>query len=324
MTHTRVTLNALLIISVFFLNACANQKAEWLNDFDQAQTLATEQNKNIFLFISADWDNKSDVLKETIFNTDVFLKDIAKKYIPVNLDFSSSAYDAAEPAEDATEEEIAAAAKLQSQLQKNAEVASRYSTQSTPAFYLLTSEGYVISFPEYTEEIDEPKEFTSLIAQSDKAAAKINQTIKKIAAAKGVEKARLIDTLFESCDPQFRYLLAEYFEQVLESDPENTTELLGKYEIQIAYSNAMNYYQIKQFELASNVFIDIAQTGHLDEEQLQQAYFLAAALLVESPTAQSDTIVDYLQIAYNIAPDTELALSIQNAIAEVTAENGNQ
>jgi thioredoxin-related protein len=305
----------------FVLTACADKKAEWLNDFDSAQELAKAKNRNIFLFLSGDdWDEKSATLKETVINSDDILLAIGKTYVPVKLDFSQSLYEAAAAGEDASEAQAAEAGRIQALLEKNSDVAAKYSVSGLPAFYLLTKEGYVFAVLNPAGESG-VAEFVALIRESDGTAEKINGLVKKIAKAKGAKKVEAIDELFESLDPAYRHLLADYFPLAAENDPENTTGLLGKYELQNAYQKATDYFSSGSPALASDTFVQLAEAAYLSDKERQEALYLAAFFLANSPEATKEGLLGLLGRSLDAAPQSEMAPNIQQIIVQITQEN---
>jgi thioredoxin-related protein len=316
--YVRAGLAALAVL--FFMLGCAPQKAVWLNDFEEAQALAKTQNKNIFLYFSAqDWDGKSEALKTTIFDTDDFLKGIAKKYIPVNLDFSNSTYEQAEIPDGATEEQIAAAETSAAIIEKNANVAQKYSVMEIPAFYLLTNGGIVISQLDNIADADTPSEFIDLISQSDEKAAKVNSLIKTIDKSTGAEKVTAIDSLFEELDARYRPMISEYFPLVIENDPENTTGLLGKYEFQKALTNALNFASIGMSDLAYQEFIEVSDSAHFSAGQKQQALYFAAFFLDRQPGKLEDVLA-LLQRAYDADPESKEAPDILETMESIRGQ----
>ncbi|MBQ3981892.1 MAG: thioredoxin family protein, partial [Treponema sp.] len=98
----RSVFGALFVLSFF---SCSNGK-KWYTNFDEASAKAKKSGKNIFLLFSGDdWDNTSADFKTNVLQTEEFAKEIGKKYILLNLDFSQNEYEKTEVEENATEEE---------------------------------------------------------------------------------------------------------------------------------------------------------------------------------------------------------------------------
>jgi thioredoxin-related protein len=317
------------IALLFFLPGCAPQAPQkaWLTDFDEAQKLAKKQNKNIFLYFSAlDWDEASEKLKTDIFDTDEFLTGAGKNYVLVNLDFSRSLYEQALPPENATAEETAAADKISQTLEKRGDIAQKYSVMDLPSFFLLAKTGIVISKIDSILGIENPAGFLELLSQFDEKGEKINTFLKTIAKTKGVEKVTAIDGLFEETEPRFQSLLAEFFPLVLTSDPKNETGLLGKYELQNAYSQAMSFYSQGDPSSASSAFAAVAESEHLADVETQEALYFAAFFLAQSPLGEENQegrlkeILSLLQRAYDVASESSAAPGILETMDNFTQE----
>ena len=310
-------------VTCLILSGCASKKAVWFNDFDAAQTVAKKQNKNIFLFFSgADWDEKSQQLKTAVFDTEEFLTGVSKKCVLLNLDFSNILYQQAEVSEDATEEEKAAAEKIVQIIQKNGEMANNYSIEALPTCILLTKEGYVISEIAYEGSSETPADFLALLAQSDEKAKKINALVKDISKKKGAEKVLAIDALFEDTEEKHRQLLEEYFPLVVELDPENTTGVVGKYEFNSAYAQAVGFMNAGMPELAFETFLNVSQSERLSPEEKQQALYFVASVVYEMRPDAREEIYSYLESAYNTAPESPMAFFILQTMNNFSQDNG--
>jgi thioredoxin-related protein len=309
--------------AVFFLWSCASQKPVWLNNFDEAKTLAKKQNKNIFLFFSgADWDEKSQKIKSSVFDTDEFLTGVSKKYVLLNLDFSNILYEQADAAEDASEEEKAAAEKIAQILQKNGETAQSYAVEELPACFLVTKEGFVISIVENVEAETTPAEYLSLLTQSDERSKKINALVKDISKKKNNEKVLAIDALYEETGENYRLLLEEYFPVVIELDPQNTTGLVGKYEFNMAFIQAVGFMNAGMPELAFETFLAVSQSERLLPEEKQTAlYYTAFSLLSARPDARAE-IYSYLESAYNAAPESPMSIFLLQIMGGFAEDDG--
>ena len=78
------------LVIILLLIACSSTptEAHWLYDYEEAQGLAEQENKNILLFfVGSDWDEVSIALSNDIFPSKSFISKIASEYILVQLDF---------------------------------------------------------------------------------------------------------------------------------------------------------------------------------------------------------------------------------------------
>ena len=67
-------------------------------------------------------------------------------------------------------------------------------------------------------------------------------------------------------------------------------------------------------EAAIKVFIDLAESGLLNSEEYQTAYYNAAYLESYGGQILTENTISYLQKAYDAAPESEIADSILSTI----------
>lgn len=315
MKNLRTFLEKATIIGVAFVLltfvSCANNKSNgWLTDYDQALELADKQDKSVFLFVSGeDWDGASTVLRTSIFETEAFKNEAEKDFVLVQLDFSNSIYTSTEVAEDATEEEKAKAAETLAKLEKDAQVAVdlNATAMSLPVAILLSPEGYVFDVITYDETVTTPEQYIEKLKPYTEKAATIKNLVKEINSTKKEKKAAAIDALYETIPTTHRYLLQELVMQVPSLDPENTTGVVGKYETLVAYVNAIQHLNSNNSEAAAQTLLDTINNGHLNNEEKQYMYYLTASFYNMMGEPYVGKVVEYLQAAYDIAPETEAA-----------------
>lgn len=316
-----IVLSLIAVCSAVTMLSCASGKTAWISDFEEAQKLAEQQQKDIFLFFSGeDYDGVSTQMRTTIFEKEDFIKTVGKKYVLVHLDFSNSVYEATQIAEDATEEEKAAAAEQTAILEKNYAVAMNYSVSSMPTILLLSQDGYVYGTVPYDATITTPAQYIEQVATFNEKAEFVNKQIPIIESAEGIEKVYAIDALYESLDPAYRYLMLDLAVQVPELDPENKSGVTGKYEVQLAYSNAVEAMINGDIIGATNALLAPISTGHLNNEEKQELYYQVAYFYSLMGTDYTASVLDYLQKAYDAAPDSEIAGSIKMTIDTYSRE----
>lgn len=316
-----IVLSLIAVCSAVTMLSCASGKTAWISDFEEAQKLAEQQQKDIFLFFSGeDYDGVSTQMRTTIFENKDFIKTVGKKYVLVHLDFSNSVYEATQIAEDATEEEKAAAAEQTAILEKNYAVAMNYSVSSMPTILLLSQDGYVYGTVPYDATITTPAQYIEQVATFNEKAEFVNKQIPIIESAEGIEKVYAIDALYESLDPAYRYLMLDLAVQVPELDPENKSGVTGKYEVQLAYSNAVEAMINGDIIGATNALLAPISTGHLNNEEKQELYYQVAYFYSLMGTDYTASVLDYLQKAYDVAPDSEIAGSIKMTIDTYSGE----
>jgi thioredoxin-related protein len=312
-------------LAVFFLLAsCASSKPAWLSNYDEAKQLAEKNNKRIFLLFSADeTDEASSDLRKNVFNAKELNKAL-KEYVLVNLDFSESRYTAAEVAEDADEETQTTAEAARDLLIKDSDVAQKYSVQGLPSAYLLTKEGYVLATIEIAPEITTATQFIALLDEKKEQIDTIYALLNSVDSSAATDKALAINDLYEATEIQYRFLLVDFFRQVLELDPDNTTGVLGKFALQIAYHDAMDYFSIGALDSAIAEFLTVAENPVLSPEEKQEALFSAAYFMAQSGYGDIDTVLDFLADAYEAAPMSENAPVIVSIIAGLQQQKAEE
>ncbi|MBO5137757.1 MAG: thioredoxin family protein [Spirochaetaceae bacterium] len=277
--------------------ACKETRNGWQSNYATAKALAEAQGKNIFLFVSGeDWDTYSTNLRTTIFETEEFMSEVEKDYVLVHLDFSNSR----------NEDQF---------MQEDAQVAMDFNatTMSLPAVILITNDGYVFGTIDFDETVTTPNQYIEVLKTHNEKAKTVSELLEKIEKAEGAKKAKLIDTLVETVPQSHRYLLTELAMTIPYIDPTNESGIIGKYQVQEAYSNAIQSIYMGDVQGAINALLAPVDDGFLSSEEKQELYYQAAYFYSMQGEETIPQVVEYLQKAYDEAPDSELS---QNSIME--------
>ncbi len=291
---------------MLFFVGCKSEPVEWLTDLDQATLAAEENNKDLLIFFSGlGWDGYSEQFTSEILSNEAFLKEVGPSYIPVQLNIVLEE-------EGLTEEEIAIN-------QSNYMLAYSLSVSSVPSIMILTQDGNPYGSILYTADstVDTVVSELKAIKKSGDAIHKLTAKIEK---ATGVNKAKLIDELYSSVSEEFSYLFTDYIAEFPSLDPENKTGKLGKYKLLLAYDESLAIFsESGDISAASQVFIDLAESGLLTVEEYQTAYYNAAYLESYGGKILTDNTIPYLQKAYDVAPDSDFAGSLLSIIESLTS-----
>lgn len=291
---------SLLIAFLFFACATAPTEASWFYDYEEAQETASNTNKNILLFFTgSDWDEISQALSADVFTSKPFLSKIASQYILVQLDFPED--------ESLIDEE---------QFYKNYDIANRFSLEGIPSAVLTTKEGYIIG--SYSG-IQEAGNYVKEIQKSQKKSKTIILTSKKLETSEGLKKAKLIDTYLDQLDADFTYLHTDLITQISELDPENQTKLHDKYLLQMVYPKAMDALYTGDYEGAIQMLIDVAKNPKISKKDSQEAFYTAAYLNTQMGL-DNETTLEYLQLAYDADPKSEIAQNVEQIITMIRLE----
>lgn len=323
---------AVLMVLSSLLVSCNKNKSAWLTDYTTAQEQAQKTKKNMLLLFSGDdWDGTSQTLKETVLNQKAFYGPASKKYVLVNIDFSQEEYAKVNIADDATEEEIAEAQRIEQLYVEREDLAERFNLSAYPSLYVISPEGLALSqifleplsSVELGEEEQEDKKETPAsllekIEATEEEQQILSELIAKIDAAEGLDRVRAIDALYQATDPELRNPLSTFAQEVVSLDPQNQTGLVGKYEYELANERAMQYAMYTgDVVSASKEFELVCETGHLSELEKQNAYYMAAYILAMSSEPDFDKMLELLDRSYQQDTNSDLAAQILGVIENI-------
>lgn len=285
----------------------------WIDNLIDGKAAAVKENKRVFLFFSGDdQDGSSAELKEKIFNTSDFMDEMLKSYVLVNLDFSNSLYDQAAAEPDADEETKAKAAELWVKLEENMRDASVYNIEATPAFFLLTKDGYVITQVEFEKKPEKTEEVFEVLTGLTETIAEYENTLESCRTGKTEDRLTAINKLFDMTEPQLRYLLTDLSAEYIKLDKKNKTGMAGAHVVAMANANAVQYYLDQDPLSASEEFAKAAESKYLKPDQKQQCYYTAGYLFAQSGTEDYAKVRDYFEKAYEADPESPYAETIQS------------
>lgn len=292
---------------------------EWKSSLEEAKISASDNDKKILLvFTGTEWDETSVLVKENILDSVQFRRVAARNYELVSFDI---------PADDSD--------LANGEVPEYYMAAMVYGLQMTPAYMLLDAEGNRYASISHDETIEKPCDLTKAIKNIEKNIVLRNGLKEKIATAEGLEKAKLIDKLYEATSIDERSELIEYIQEYPTLDPENKTKALNKYKLQITYFDATSYMNSGDFEGAKKLFMDMTEDSAVENEYKQEAFYAAASIeymmFSMGMNANIDSIIELLEKSIDIDPESELAESSQYTLdqlyqlkAAVAAEAANQ
>lgn len=311
MTQKKQTFLITLVTSIFLaflFFACTETEATWLKDFEEAQEIAREENKNILLFFTgSDWDEVSQELISEVFPSKAFLSKIASQYILLQVDFPDD--------ESLTSEE---------EFYKNYTLASRFALSGIPAAILVTKDGYIIDSYSEHSQAKTANDYVKQIQKAKNKAKKIISLTKQMEKAEGVQKAKLIGKLLDLFNPDYKHLYADLTYQIPELDPNNKTKLNDKYVVAITYTKAMNAYSVGEVEEAIELLVNLGTNKKISKKDVQEAYYTAAFLNAENGYSLEKSI-EYLNLSLAADPESNIAQNIQQVIQMMQLElDGDQ
>ncbi|MDR2897375.1 MAG: thioredoxin family protein [Spirochaetaceae bacterium] len=304
---SKLTLLGIPLLALL-LGACAS-KTGWQTDYDAAFKQAKKQQKDVVLFFSrSDTDTMSQNLKLNIFDTESFIEASKERFVLINIDLPGSE-------ENATLDE--------DQVKENNRIAQRYFLQSLPTVLLLTADGDVYGSVPYDESVSTTELYMEAIASFEPRRAE-RQEIKDriVTATSNEDKARFIDELCEATEESYVPLLAPYFREIPELDPENALGLRSKYEFFIVNQDALDRYQAGDPSGAADIFVAASASPWLSPDEKVSAYSTAIGLYSAAGADSEEKLIDAIFGFAGLtpgAPDHRTVIESSSGIDKVTA-----
>lgn len=261
---------------------------------DEAKKAAAEKNQDILVVVTlAGNDEASDSFLNDIFYSEAFTEKVAQKYVIFHIDFGEATYNKT------LEDE-----KFAALMEKNTLVASNLNVRFTPCFYLLSKEGYFITQLEYMDEITSADQIQELISLAAPACDDVHNIIAKIQAATGSERILAIDELVNMTELTYKFFIYDLIKEVIKLDKDNTYGMIGKYLLYKVDLDATELFGKGEPERAAKCYADVALSPYLDADQKQQSYYMAAYSLFMGHVEDPKPILNYLQKAIDVNPDS--------------------
>jgi thioredoxin-related protein len=317
-----IRLLGIMIAAAMMFTACSKKikvdSTKWIDNLTDGKTAAAQENKKVILFFSADEnDEVSSNLKAKVFNTDAFLNTLTPKYVLVNLDFSNSLFDKTQVEKTASKEDKKTAAALEAKLKDNMKQATFYNVQGSPAFYILTKEGYVVTPITVEGDLDSVDAFTKILDSKAEDIAKYDEMLAATKTGSKEDQIKAIDALYEKTEPQMRYLLSDLSKKLIKLDSKNKSGFVGKHILACANSEAMTAYLDQQPKQAAEAFAKAGKNKNLSADEKQQAFYTAGYLLGQSGSDDYKSMRKYFQASYDAKSDSEHADQIKQMISIV-------
>ncbi len=281
-------------------------------DMDSGLAAAKKSSQSVLVFITQEGEDElSASFMETV-RSDEVQSQIASKYALVHMDFSQSAFQKT-VVRDADSKEVQEESKKAADvMQKNSRFAALINPEFTPAVYMFTSEGYYVSHLVLKGDEKADGFMAALKADEVKLNA-IREMIAKTKVGKSLEKVSAIDALFEATQPEYRFFLIDLVNEAINLDKKNKSGLMSKYIITRTEYDAMICFYDNNASGAVNAYVKAAKEKFLSAEEKQQAYYMAALVLVKSSGPESvPMIVNYLEKSLEAAPKSAVASKVKD------------
>ena len=305
-------LNAALVTALFAAAPLSASGREGFHDgLDSALAAAKKSDKDLLIFITQEGEDKlSTSFMDSVCSQDIFGK-ITASYEPVYMDFSQASFEKTVVHENDADQEQKKANDAAEIMQKNSRFAALINPEFTPAVYLFTREGYFVSHLVLKGDED-GQGFLKALSDDEVKLNALRQMIEKTKTGKPLEKVSAIDEIFEATQPEYRFFIINLVNEAISLDKKNKSGKMGKYLITRTEYDAMIAFYDNNAAGAVNAYVNAAKEKFLTAEEKQQAYYMAALVMVKSSGPESlPMIITYLEKSLSAAPDSANAGQIK-------------
>ena len=313
-----------LIAAALFISCGKKSNADangCYNDIDDAVAAAEKNNQDIMVIITMENtdDNSEDFLNKVV-RAPAFKKDIASKYAVSLMDFSQATYESTVVKEDADEASKKAAEKKAEVLQKNTKYAMKLNIEETPVIFILSKEQYLITGLFYDDENRSLDGFKALLEEKSSSIDSMHKMIYQTKIGTSDEKVKAINDLYEATSPNYRFMLLDLLDSVKKLDPSDKNGLLGKSMYAAAEARSANAAINGDVKASVQAFLDIENEEAISAELRQQGLYTAAYMCSVSGIEEPSIIVDYLERAVKLAPESDDAPAIRRVIQALSVK----
>ena len=309
--RSKIKLYSILCVVFCLFFSC--NKTVWYSDLSKAQSAAKKQNKLIYIvFTGVEWNESSKNLNEIVLTSEAFTKEMLQNYVLVHYDFTEAEREANKLYKTLGDEEKKAYEQLKKQYDEKDKAAVYTGCKIIPTAYLITYEGYSLMsvMPPQNLEVNT---YLESVEKARKASLSKMDIINKVRTTKGREKLDAIYNLMSVTPDVFAQPLYPLITQFDKLDPDNESELAGVFELKQAYLEAA----MNKTEQEPSPFIKAVEKGHLSNEQMQEAYYMAAYYVSMYDPKNFDRMLEYLNLSYEIDAKSKHKSNIKNAIESV-------
>lgn len=307
-----------LVICALFVS-CGNKALKddygCFMNYDEAISYSEKSGKPLLVFFTE--EDKDDVnrnIVSTVLNNPAFKTEIASKYAVLHLDFSKAFFQKTVAPENATQTEQEEANTYTIVMQNNYTLSVLFNISERPGVFLCTPEGYVVNRIDNLENIKTLDDFKDAVEQNNEKLEQLNKLVKQTTKGSNISRVEAIDNILLLTASEYRSFLLPLFNYGIELDPENKSGLCGRFVLAKAGTEAMAYYSQGDLDSAVQSYLTAADNLYVKAEEKQECLYTAAYLVAYSGSEDYETILSLFQTAYEIAPNSTRAESIQKAI----------
>lgn len=309
----------ILVLSSLFVSC---KKEEIIKDdcgcyfsLEQAKEAAKKQKKPLLVLVTSNQDEEisTEFVKKVTMAPD-FAERIQKDFICCHMDFSEQTYQKTVVTEDATEEEKAVTENLAAIMQKNFSFIQTIGLKYVPAFFLFTKEGYLVTELQPQDANFSLDSFNTLLVNNQQQFDDFELLVKATKKGSKLDKLNAIDSIFKTTPADYQVTLAPLCKEALKLDPKNKTGLVSKFILMDVDTQAADAYNSQNPQKAIELYLDAAKNKKLDPEDVQTAYAMCGYILGIQGSTDLPAIVNYLNLAIEAAPESEVAESLRNTV----------
>lgn len=320
----KLTLALFTIIASLFIISCGKAKTDangCYYDFDDAVSFANKKNQDVMVIITVEGDDEdsTDFMEKVVRDAN-FKKEVASKYAVVCMDFSQKTFAEAKADEAADEAAKKVAEQKNAILEKNTKYATMLDAKEVPVIYIFSKEKYLIKGFFYDDENRSIQGFEETLAEQTSIIDDMHKMIYQTKIGNAEEKVKAIDALWEATNPSFRIFLYDLINSVKKLDPNNTSGLLGKYMYEAASTKSDMALLEGNIEEAVQAFLDAAEESDISADDRQQAMYTAAYICSMTGFKDDAVVIEYLEKAIQIAPESDDAPRIRRVIAAISSK----
>lgn len=315
----KIILLITILLASIFLTSCGNKALKddcgCFVNYEDAVSFAKKKKLPLLVFFTSEGDDDSSIqLVSDILKDASFSEDVAKKYSVLHIDFSQNAYQKTIAPDNATSKDQELANAYTTIMQNNYQLAMLFNVDSTPAVFLCTKDGYVVT-PVITDDyFVNVSEFNQALEECAPKLESFNNMVAQTKKGSALDKVEAIDALYMATDASYRTFLIELVSSVPKIDKKNETGLCSKYIVAAAEAEALSAYSQGDVETAVRKYLEAADNNFVKPEDKQECFYTAAYLVASSGSEDYKGILSYLQTAYDIAPESSKAKAINEAI----------
>ena len=276
-------------------------------NYEDALSYAGKKKLPMLIFFTSQGDDElSTQIAADIFKGSEF-SSILKHYSVFHADFSKEAFSKT-AGDDSTYTTI---------MQNNYQLAMLFNVDEMPAVFLTTKDGYVVSRLDTDYEYDAltMAEFQSILSESKEDLENFNKLVSATTKGSAVSKVEAIDALYVATEAEYKIFLLPLIKKGIELDKNNESGLAGKLLMAEAEAEALTAYSQGEVDLAIQGYLKAANSEYVKAEEKQECFYTAAYLAAFGGSEDYQGILSYLQTAYELAPDSDKAPAIQEAIS---------